>query len=137
MSLHLQSAYEAGQLAAVDVYGVKQAGWLASGAQMLGKGMKWLGRGLGVVPVAGQAANAALSGGGQLISSLASGHGAKETLARTGAQMGASLLPGPGGMVGGMAADKAMDHVFAPPAGPQPESMPGLSGGGHLPGMTQ
>lgn len=131
MSALTQAAYRGGSTAALDAFGVKQAGAIGTA---IGKGMQWLGRGASVVPVAGNAAGAVLGGIGGATQALASGEGLKGAVVRGGLNAGAGLIPGGGGIAAGIGADMAANKILSP-SGPPPAPMPGAMGG-NLPGMA-
>lgn len=132
MSAYAQAAYRDGSTAALGAFGIKEAGAIGTA---IGKGMQWLGRGASVVPVAGNAAAAVLGGVGGATQALSSGEGLKGALVRGGLNAGAGLLPGGAGIAAGMGADLAANKILAP-SGPPPQTMPGMMGQGHLPGMV-
>lgn len=143
MSFTRQAAYDAGLSEACLSFGLQKEA-LALGkmvapiAKWGGRAMNWLGRGASVVPGVGNAAGAVLSGVGGAVQGLAQGEGLKGALTRGALSGGASLIPGGGGVVAGVAADAAADRLLAPkpPSGPAVGKMPGMIGNDHLPGMV-
>lgn len=132
MSAYLKAAYRGGTTAAFGSFGIKEAGAIGTA---IGKGLQWLGRGASVVPLAGNAAAAALGGIGGATQALSSGEGLKGALVRGGLSAGAGLIPGGGGIAAGIGADLAANKILAPKS-PPPQALPGMLNHGRLPGMV-